>query len=283
MEPIAEGERWAYRKGRLPFEETTVLKVISQSGHRKVRVQFEDGPNAGEIEWVGRQYLKALWERRAIFVEREQLWARAKSQAWNQPTSVREAAALVITETVDEALAYDRSHGILRTSNLQALGEFAQITPSALLDGGGFEEEEYTYLPWPAMQTIAVVKCTKSPAAVLDMVEREADAWGQMAVDSGYYKPLSRRQVVDLEQPFPEYETQKLSWDVIRDWCGQPALEQWSDLARLRAENARLIDILERALKHLENTDKKYYASRLRGEAGRAFESTPDWIKNLRF
>lgn len=283
MEPIAEGERWAYRKGHLPSEEATVLKVVSQSGHRKVRVQFEDGPNAGESQWVGRTYLKAKWDERQAFVDRAQRWTRAKARAGDELDSVREAAALVITETMEEALAYDRSHGILRTSNLQALGEFAQVRQSELLGSGGFEEDGYTYLPWPEMQTIAVAKCRKSPAAVLDMVERDAEAWGLMAVDSGYYKPFSRRQVVDLEQPFPEYETQKLAWDVIRDWCGQPALDQWTELARLRVENARLIDILERTLTHLESTDRKYHAARLRGEAGRAFEKTPKWKRNLEF
>lgn len=281
MEPIAEGERWAYRKGQLPFEEATILKVVSQSGHRKVRVQFEDGPNAGETQWVGRQYLKAPWLDRQAFVEREQCWARAKSQAWNEPASVREAAALVITETMDDALAIDRSHGILQTSNVYTLAEFAQVTPRELLSSGGFAEEGYTYLPWPIMKSVAIAKCKTAPAAVLDMIERETDSWGQSAVETGYYKPLSKGTVLDLDQPFPEYETQKLAWDVIRRWCGEPALEQWSELALLRAEHARLLNILENALVHLDKSGESYHAARLRGEAGRAFSKPPDWIKKL--
>ncbi|ALE05494.1 hypothetical protein AL755_08410 [Arthrobacter sp. ERGS1:01] len=175
---------------------------------------------------------------------------------------------------MDGALAYDRSHGILRTSNLQALGEFAQVAPSVLLASGGFEEAEYTYLPWPAMQTIAVAKCRSSPAVVLDMVERDANAWGEMAAGFGYYRPFGNRQTIDLEQPFPEYETQKLAWDVVRNWCGETALDQWSELARVRGDNARLMEILERALAQLENTDKKYHAARLRGEVRRTVGRT---------
>ncbi|ALE91799.1 hypothetical protein AOC05_04830 [Arthrobacter alpinus] len=70
-------------KGRLPFEEVTVLEVVSQSGNRKVRIQFEDGPNGGEIQWVGRQSLKAPWNEKVAFIEieQEQGWARAKDQS----------------------------------------------------------------------------------------------------------------------------------------------------------------------------------------------------------
>lgn len=114
MKPIAEGERWAFRKGQLPFEEATILKVVSQSGHRKVRVQFEDGPNAGESQWVGRPYLKAKWDERQAFVDREQRWAKAKSGRLGVPLGLTCAAALVITETMDDALACDRDNGILQ-------------------------------------------------------------------------------------------------------------------------------------------------------------------------
>lgn len=281
MDPIGEGERWAYRKGRLPFEEATVVKVVSQSGHRKVRVQFEDGPNAGETQWVGRQYLKAPWEQRDAFIERERRWSAAKRQAWDVPASVCEAVRLIVDEVMDDALAYDMSHGLLRTNNLALLSELTQQPESELLGDLGFEEEGFTYLPWPAMKIVAIAKCQANPAAVLDMVERDVESWGQLAADIGYYKPFSGRKLVDLEQPFPEYETQKLAWDVIRAWCGQPALSQWTALARVRADNARLSGILGRALDALERAGDYNTSSSLRREAGRAFGKTPDWIKNL--
>ncbi|ALE91800.1 hypothetical protein AOC05_04835 [Arthrobacter alpinus] len=67
------------------------------------------------------------------------------------------------------------------------------------------------------MQTIAVDKCVKSPAAILEMVECQAEEWGQIAVENGYYKPIGHRGAVALDRPFQEYETQTLAWEVIRD------------------------------------------------------------------
>lgn len=271
MEPIAEGERWAYRKGCHPFEEAAILKVISQSGHRKVRVQFEDGPNAGEIEWVGRPYLKAKWAERQAFVDREQRWAKAKSGRWGVPVDLTCAAALVITETMDEALACDRDHGILQTNDAPLLCELMQITESKLVVEGSFEEHGTTYLPWPAMKTVAMAKCRVNPEAVLDAIERDVEWWGDSADGFGYYKPMSSRQVIDLEEPWPEYETQKVAWDIVRGWCGESALAQWSTLSRARANNARLSELLGRALIALERAGDERGANSLRKEVGRAF------------
>ncbi|ALE91804.1 hypothetical protein AOC05_04855 [Arthrobacter alpinus] len=282
MEPIAEGERWAYRKGSLPFEEATVLKVVSQSGHRKVRVQFEDGPNAGEVEWVGRPYLKAKWAERQAFVDREQRWAKAKSGRWGVPLGLLSAAALVITETMEDALARDRDHGILQTNDAPLLCELMQITESKLFLEGGFEEQGVTYLPWPAMKTVAMAKCQVHPEAVLDMIERDVESWSDSAEEFGYYKPMKSRQVIDLEKPWPEYETQKVAWDIVRSWCGESAQAQWSTLSRARADNARLSEILGRALDALERAGDERGANSLRKEAGRAFGKTPDWIKSLK-
>lgn len=279
MDLIVEGERWAYRKGRLPFEEATVLKVASQSGHRKVRVQFEDGPNAGESQWVGRQYLKAKWDERQAFVDREQRWAKAKSGRWGVPLGLACAAALVITESMDDALACDRDHGILQTNDASLLCQLLQLTESQLFVEGSFDEEGVTYLPWPAMKTVAMAKCRVNPEAVLDALERDVAFWGESADNFGYYKPMSSRQVIDLDEPWPEYETQKIAWDIVRGWCGESALAQWTTLGRVRADNARLSEILGRALNALERAGDERTASSLRREAGRAFGKTPDWIK----
>lgn len=50
MLPIAEGERWAYRQAKGSLQEVTILKVTSQSGNSRVRVQFEDGESEGQAE-----------------------------------------------------------------------------------------------------------------------------------------------------------------------------------------------------------------------------------------
>ncbi|AIX99749.1 hypothetical protein ART_0151 [Arthrobacter sp. PAMC 25486] len=281
MAPIAEGERWAYRKGSLPFEDVTIVKVVSQSGHRKVSVQFEDGPNAGETQWVGRPYLKVKWDERQAFVDREQRWANAKSGYWDVPLGLTCAAALVITETMDDALARDRDHGILQTNDAPLLRQLLQLTESQLFVEGSFDEQGVTYLPWPAMKAVAMAKCRLKPEAVLDAVERDVESWGDSAEEFGYYKPMSSRQVIELEEPWPEYETQKTAWDIVRGWCGESALARWSTLSRVRADNARLSEILGRALDALERAGDEHSANRLRKEAGRAFGKTPDWIKNL--
>ncbi|SEE18410.1 hypothetical protein SAMN04489740_0833 [Arthrobacter alpinus] len=273
MAPIAEGERWAYRRASRPFEEVSVLKVVSQSGNRKVRVQFEDGPNAGEIQWVNRQQLKVLWAQRREFLDREQRFAEAKSRVAEAQDSHLLAAGLIISESIDVTIASDHNHGILRVGDAVILADHVQISVTDLTGDACFEDGGYLYLPWPAMRTVAIAKAKIDPGIVLDMVDRDAKEWNSVAQQTTYYAAVRPMAHQTIDHPWPEYETQKLAWNVIRGWCGEVALDRWSELDRVRQDNIRLANLLERALKQLERAGGTYHAARLRGEAGRAFET----------
>lgn len=76
--PIAEGEIWAYRKAKGRLKPVTILKVTSQSGTGRVRIQFQEGDSEGQAEWVHRRILKAPWDDREAFLEHERRWTELR-------------------------------------------------------------------------------------------------------------------------------------------------------------------------------------------------------------
>lgn len=276
MSPIAEGEVWAYRRGRGFMEEVTVLKVVSQSGNSRVRIQFEDGPNAGQTSWVSRRMLKTRWDGKEDFLAREQRWEEARNQAASASEHELDAASLVLEAALDRAIAADHNHGILSVRNLSALLRTLESAEELPLEAG-FTEDGTLYLPWPAMRVVAQSYAQAKPDRILREVEEQSAAWDE--------HQTRRRQLDALEPwladaaPIPDRDSQNLQrmWDLAREWCGSAAADKWREINRLREELERLTKLLEQSLLELEKAGKRYQASHLRGQAGPPFDrpSTP--------
>lgn len=268
VEPIAEGERWAYRKAPDPPLEVTVVKVVSQSGKANVRVQFEDGAQAGQITWVTRRSLKVPWEQRDEFVALERCWEAFRAAGREPSRSAREATGIVIEGVVGSQVAWVKAWGVLGVRDMDSLTSLVPEVISVWTDS--IEEDGINYFPWPASLDAAKALAEMRPASVLEHVELEESLWIEMDRDAGGEAEWAKTMIS--------------ACDLARSWCGEIALGKWSEVENLRKDNARLHELLEKALNVMERLKDDYYtyhAKRLRGEAGRAFGPTPEWIKKL--
>ena len=269
---IAEGERWAYRKAKGPLQEVTILKVTSQSGNSRVRIQFEDGESEGQAEWVFRRMLKVPWDQGEALLEHERLWEAARN--WGEPISDSEltAAQIILDETIDAAIAGPYSYGLLAVRDRPALVELAQIPLPGPQSLGAFEENGTEYLPWPTMREVALSRARSEPQILLECVEQEV---AQLAESiSRYRQAESGRGFLSAEAQTQFRESndeRKRCLNVIRQWCGQEALDKWDEIRHLRGEVERLTGVVQRALTIIEKSDNKSLAKQLRLQLGYPF------------
>ena len=270
--PIAEGERWAYRQAKGPLQEVTILKVTSQSGNSRVRIQFEDGESEGQAEWVFRRMLKVPWDQGEALLEHERLWESARN--WGEPITDNEltAAQIILDETIDAAIAGPYSYGLLAVHDRSALEELVQIPLPGPQSPGAFEENGIQYLPWPAMRDVALVQARALPQVLLEYVERaavelaESDSrFRQLTALDGFPRPLGLDQSREFDEERRRYLNQ------IRQWCGEEALGKWDEILYLRGDNARLAGLMNEALMVLEKAGRERDAKRLRRQLGYPF------------
>lgn len=267
MHPIVEGERWAYRKAKGPLQEVTVLKVSSQSGNKRVRIQFEDGDVEGQTEWVARRMLQVPWVGRETFLEHEHRWAELRQAGRAIPKTDLAAADVILGETFDLDVASPHLHGLLQVGDLSALKRFMQ--GAQLHTDEAFEEDGSLYLRWPAMLDVARMQAKVAPQVLLDYVEREAvallnedqkdrqlEAFSALSSPPGY---IEHREYVEERRRY---------LNRIRERCGEDALGKWDEILYLRGDNARIAGIMNKALNVLEQAGKERDAKRLRRELG---------------
>ena len=268
--PIAEGERWVYSKTPDVPVEVTVLKVVSQSGNANVRIQLEDGPKAGEIRWVSRRTLKAPWAQLNDFLDLERRWQALREAGQRSSRSAQEAASMAIDLIVRSEVAWGKAGGILAVRDLKSL---SAVAPAAIPDtagGSSIEQDGVVYFAWPAMLDVGQALAQVRPGVILDYVMKEQAEWLEMDSSTDGGSQWAKVMISACE--------------LMRSWCGETAESQWLEIVRLRKDNARLHELLGKALTVLESQKDSYLthqAKRLRGEAGRAFGKAPDWIKNL--
>lgn len=272
MLPIAEGEHWVYRKANQPLREVIVLKVVSQSGNSRVRIQFEEGSNAGQAEWVSRRMLKVLWADKANFADRESRWHGLRQRATSIPQDDLDAAELVLEETVDPAIARAENYGLLAVFDLASLIKMTGMTTGDVQVHGSFEEDSTLYLEWPALRDVAMNRARTEPATVLEYIEREAAKRSEEDLRNRQIEALSPWSRTPNDDYYWESgEATKRAWDAAREWCGEGAMDRWAEITHLRDENTRLTRILGRALDALGEAGRDYQAKRFRREAGQGF------------
>ena len=270
VEAIAEGEVWAYRKAPNPPIEVTIVKVVSQSGNAKVRIQFDDGPKAGQIEWVSRRSLKAPWARVDKFLELERRWQEFRDAGSSASRSVLDATGCIIEEVVGSGVAWGKAWGILGVKDYDALsGAVPEILP--VIGGQScITEGDIHYFAWPTARDVAKGLARTHAERLLDFVEDEAPGWFDLDLASNGENGWARSMIAAFE--------------IIRSWCGEAPTMQL-EIRALRKNNARLADYLEKTLNVLERTGDPYFgyhAKRIRNAAFREFGPAPDWMNELK-
>lgn len=277
--PIADGETWAFRKGKRPLQRVTILKVTSQNGRSRVRIQFEEGELEGQAEWVHRRMLKTLWTGRQAFLEHEHRWTELRQAESTIPKTDLDAAEVILEETFDLDVASPHLHGVLRVHDLQALKTFMQGVP--LHAEGAFDEDNLLHLLWPAMLEVARLQANVVPQILLEYVEREAaelftEDQRQRQLEA--FSALSGPPSYGHAQHREFVEERRRYLNRIREWCGQDSIGKWDEIQYLRGDNARIAGLMQEALVALEKAGSDRDVKRLRRELGYPFIP---WHKRL--
>lgn len=265
--PISEGEVWAYRKAPYDPIEVTVIKVVSQSGNANVRVQFDDGPRAGEIDWVSRRSLKAPWKDVDSFLAGEYRRTEVRAAGGGQSRAVREAAAYVIDEVLGDGIARYDAYGVLNVEDLDALNALVPKALTLEMCERSYEVGGSRYFQWPAMVHVARDLSPAHAFRLMSSIEKDEPGWVESLQESEGADPWSKAVLS--------------GFNIVRSWCGSEAAEKWSEIERLRKDNARLHTLIGKAINIMERQADSYYtyhAKRIRGELERSVGSHPDWL-----
>jgi hypothetical protein len=269
------GERWAYRASRKdPLVEVEVVRKGTQRPVR-VLVRFIGEESEGRQDWVTPARLKVLWSHVEAYQAREARWTGIDTHPDGDNTPEHHAmdAALRIGLSADVISLVYRYPGVSEISDVEQLASELDLDPEVLRSAPeSFEEDGKLVVPWETTELIARRICERMPERIMHHVlDEEAEA--KVQATHGYRLRNSRGQALsyigaddaarwDAEAPYG-----RPCREVLRAWCSEAA-ERHDELSALRAEVARVDDLLARALRELHQAGATKQAKELEREFG---------------
>lgn len=262
-------ELWAYRKKT--GHELELVRILRRGTARPnwALVAFEAPESEGLQEWVPVGRLKVPWNDRERFVARENRWA-AVAEASANVTEAQGWASGTVFDVVDseQYIAY-AVQGRPGVSVVSRPGEFAQKYglefSSLTAEPTAFEEDGSVVIPWAGTELLARTLASREPRKVLEAVqEAEGKAAAQRAVDVQRFRTTWNTSPYPNDQSMIWARTEQESRGIVRQWCGQPAADQWQELHTLRQEVVRLGSIVTKAASVLEAKGHKRDATAIR-------------------
>lgn len=263
------GEVWAYR--RRANEHLEPVRIVRRGTTRPkwALVTFEAPEAEGLQDWIPIARLKVPWDERHEFLAREDRWT-AVTHASGDVTEAQEWAAGTVFDVLDSEQRVEYSvQGRAGVSKISQLHEFMQkhgLDYSLLLaEPTAFEEDGAVVIPWAGTELLARTLAGMQPVRVLEVVQQaEAAAMERLAVDVQRLVTSLNKTPYRNDQAMETARAAQESRDIVRQWCGQPALDQWHELQGLRLEVARLGSIISKAASVLESKGHKRDATEIR-------------------
>lgn len=232
-------------------------------------VAFEAPEAEGLQDWIPIGRLKVPWDERHEFLVREDRWT-AVTHASGDVTEAQEWAAGTVFDVLDSEHRVEYSvQGCAGVSKISQPHEFTQkhgLDHSLLLvEPTAFEEDGAVVIPWAGTELLARTLAGMQPVKVLEAVQQAEDAaMERLAVDVQRLVTSWNKTPYRNDQAMETAHAEQESRDIVRQWCGQPALDQWHELQGLRLEAARLGSIVAKAASVLESKGHKRDASEIR-------------------
>lgn len=275
-EIVEVGEHWGYRaRGIVPLVEVEVHRIGTQKPAR-VLVRFVSSDFEGREEWVPPVRLKVPWAEAPAFAEREARWDAVDTHPNLRNSPEEYGLDVVFREIIDEALASPayRTPGVTQISDVAGLARFLQIKEELLrAESVSFEEDGRLIVPWATTELIVRHACQLNPDPILRYVDKEEDEAQQEAThghtirsnrrDTGWFITPEQSAAWDAEEPYG-----RATRDLLRDWCGTPAVERRDELKALREEVVRLDGLVTEAIRVLRDTGLKAKADDLERRFG---------------
>lgn len=261
-ELVETGQQWAYRKGAQGEVACVDVIRVGSSRPARVRVRFVGDDHEGREDWVPPGRLQVRWEQVDSWKATEDQWAAVRDISANMRDTPEEDAAGWIFDMLQDwnyaHRLWGRNSGILVVTDVDRLITDLGIDRDLLIDDPvGFKDDDGSLvLPWRVTLSVAQALARKYAdrlVSEMDKEEREVDQqcrWGYMS-GSTY---ISAEICTETEE---EYKPMR---KLVRDWCGCDAQERQDELHALRKEVARLGQLIERAITHLDQSGHTHAA-----------------------
>lgn len=251
------GKRYGYRERyRTPGEPIRPVLLVKNGPQKskQVRVRWLDGEYEGLEEWVPEARLIVPWgEVEALQHDERRTLAAVEASGGVCGTVEYEAADPVFMALESRLWTYvgyragDRE--LLATKRLDVLtGALGLSAEELLAEPGAFMDRFGEYkAPFGTAPRLAKLCCRRFAAEIIAYLQAEEDALRQAAVTGHYSSPGSPsvEWEMGVESAEKELGEQVPVFALIRRWCGQDAVDEYSHIPALRAEVSRLQELVK--------------------------------------
>lgn len=255
------GSEWAYRTNqRKPVTRVKVLRVGANRPLR-VLVRFMADEYEGREEWVPPARLKTTWDKAEVWVANDKQWTALRDASWRpyEDPELRAAemvldnrAALTCIET-----GYNKDTGILYIKDMEALARLLPVADELTPDPLWIADSNGTWAaPFATMLLVAKhVARVYADEILAEVAQAEAEA--RLEAVHGRYYPRRRGEGEYISPEICREVDQRYipAWNLVRDWCGQDAVDRLNELEALRQEVFRLGKLMERSITALRRWD----------------------------
>jgi hypothetical protein len=274
---VEVGEAWAYRaRGSDPLVQVTVVRVGVQRPAR-VLVRFVDASFEGREEWVPPSRLKVSWSDVAAYEAREARWTAVREPTPAGETAEECAATVVFEQAIPAELAtlgYGRDAGVTRIHDLTGLAKFLDLPDESALraDRVSFVEDGSLIVPWPVTLLIVTKTAAQNPEPILRHVDADEAEFRHHSIHGKTYPADRHGREMHIEaEHYVEQDSAPYGRphrEMLREWCGAPAVQRRDELVALRTEVRRLGLLIERAATALRRAGDARAAARIEHELG---------------
>lgn len=269
MARAQQGETWGYRVGRKVGIPLTPVDVLDLSQKRRVVIRHLSGSSFGETEVVPLQRLVVPWDEAGAFMEDERRLLAIYDTPWGDHGELELEAVRTIAYGAFDYPVYmispgygQEPPGIISSPDPEALASAVGMTmdellalPNAFIDRTG----RYTA---PFMAAVEITKryCQHDPRNVLEgthLLEEQLET-----IASTAYLPFG--MPVSHDYAADNLRRLRPALDLLRSWCGAEAMEEWDEIASLRAEIDRLQELIEEIAYQIDQAGHSRLARRLR-------------------
>ncbi|QRX91187.1 hypothetical protein [Streptomyces noursei] len=240
----------------------------------RIKIRFAADEEEGREAWVPRSQLHVPWDQADRWLAEERRWKELRAATPPGDAPERRAANIVFESCPWDELAsvgYSRhDDGVLYVEDVNAFAE-------ALGESTGFftgdaltvvRDDRSAEAPWAVTLACARKGATLHTDRVMADVEREEQRAQREAIYGSYTPGPGKREGHHFS---PEVCAQvdreyKPARDLVRQWCGAPAVEAYAELRVLRAEVIRLGRIVEQAVGILRQAGRDKDAAKIEAQ-----------------
>lgn len=265
---LALNSHWAYRHGYYAdLQEVRVVK-LGVKRPRWAFVSFVASEDEGVEMWTPIGRLKCPWDDVERFKDIERKWDAAAA-ASSHASDVEAEAVSLVCGYLDKTCAINywagNIPGVTAIADPQALAKLHSLDWDSIADELSFEDNDELVLSLPATLQLARRLALSDPHGMLVYLEGQVDSARHIhleAVRNDAYP--YRRMTLNGTSTTPLVEDVIAAVELIKEWLGEPQVEEWNEVSELRAEIARLSSIINKAATVLHQNGMTRDASAIR-------------------